>query len=392
MIGNRAISPIHKLNQNVFCLFSFSLSFDPHWNSKALIALVIISLFNVEFSWDALKKVTYFKLLVMLAIYITLNMLFVGDGIYLDQYNLLGSSALIYFILFQTKSMNVKHILNSFVLGVFTVGLINVTIMLWRLSSNDLAIYNSWDDFSIFDIHKIYYAVYLSMSYAIILYYLYYGELKIYVYFVCLPFTVLLLFITGSVSGLLTFIIINILFVIIKFFSAYFKVFSGIILTLPVCLLFLLSLNVAQEVFGNLDGDESRIRNYNVNKEIFFNALIFGHGIGLELKTMQTARNEKSWEYKEKYNAHNQYFEILIGGGLFYLILQFSLAVSVLYIALKKDSEYKWLVTTFCVIIFYTFLIESFLNRHHGFMFFAFILTLLWYLEEEESIKIKHTL
>lgn len=368
-------------------LFSFSLCFNPHWNSKALIILIITSFINVNFNKKYLTNSVFIKVLILLTIYSSINMFLIGDGIHGNSYSLVGLCILFYLIFFETnfRNMNLKNVLFSFSLGVLVVGLINLINIFSHSILDQFSIYNSWEAYSLIDIHKIYYAVYLNMAYAVILYYLYQKELKIGFYLLSLPMIGLLLFITGAVSGLLIFLLINILFAIKKVIPSYFKLLTSITLILPFILLFLLSFNVTQDLFQILDGDGSRIRNFNTNKEIFLNAPLLGNGIGLEMEVMQSARDVKSWEHIKEYNAHNQYFQFLIGGGVVYLILILSIFIPAIYVSLRKDSKYKFLAISYGLIILYVFIIESFLVRHHGLMFFAFFLNLILFLEKNQE-------
>ncbi|GGD76450.1 hypothetical protein GCM10011412_12720 [Maribacter cobaltidurans] len=142
---------------------------------------------------------------------------------------------------------------------------------------------------------------------------------------------------------------------------------------------------MTQDFFSQIDGENSRIRNYNVNMELILAAPIFGYGLGKERQTMQANRNEKSWEYKNNYHAHNQYFESLLGGGVILLLLILSLLALLLRKALFNTASVY--ATSFVVILLYSFLIESILRRHHGILFFSFFLFLLYFYDVGTSNK-----
>ncbi len=376
-----------KLLYFATCLFSFSLCFEPHWSSKAFIFLIITSFLNIDISISLAIKSNYIKILFILILYSTINMVIIGDGFDDKSYSIIGLCILFYLIFSKNsfRKININYILFSFLLGVLVVGLVNITNIVGQLMLDDFSLFNSWESYSIIDIQKIYYALYLNMAYVILLYFLQEKVLTIRVYLLCLPLVGLLLFVTGAVSGFLVFILINILFGVKVLFPLYFAKFSILALVFPLVLLFLMSFNNTQSIFQKLDGDGSRLRNYKTNIGIILEKPILGHGIGVEMRAMQDARDINSWERKEAYNAHNQYFEILIGGGFVYLFLLLSLLGILLFNSIRLNSKFNWLTISFNLILFYVFIIESLLVRHHGFMFFSFFLSLLWYLESSSA-------
>ncbi|ASV30183.1 O-antigen ligase family protein [Maribacter cobaltidurans] len=307
-----------KVYQYSLCLFAFSMAFEPDWSSKTLILTSFFALFNIKFNREVFKKLP-FAILCILALYVVLNIVFITREADFSFFPFLGLLFL-FFLLFTNTSIEIKSkewILFSFVAGVFVVGLFNLFFSFFRSSGAMITFFNSWETTAIIDIQKIYYAMYLNMAYAICLVGLQKGRIKYRLVYITIltALTVVLLIYSGAMSGIILFVVINALMLLqlAKKWVRFFFVISFI--TFPMVFLLLLSKQMTQDFFSQIDGENSRIRNYNVNMELILAAPIFGYGLGKERQTMQANRNEKSWEYKNNYHAHNQYFESLLGGG-----------------------------------------------------------------------------
>lgn len=275
-----------------------------------------------------------------------------------------------------------------FVLGVFVVGVINlIAFGVGTMDNAYSGFFNTWQTFSVIDIHKIYYAAYINMAYLIIADFYNRKVVDLYIYILTVFISVLLLLYTGAVSGIFIFVLINVLFIARKVWNKGYKSLIFTALIMPFVLMIGLSFKPIQLAFQKIDGEGSRVRNYNVNKEIVVHKPFFGHGIGKEMETMQGARKKNSWEYQNKYNAHNQYFQYLIGGGVFLLVGIISLFLILIYHSVHKDREL--LGIGFCLILLYIFIIESFLERHHGLIFFASFFNILLFLNRDRLTKDK---
>lgn len=366
-----------KLYQYSLYLFVFSLSFFEDWSSKALIIVSILSLFNIE--KQKRKFVAfYFNLIVFLSFYVVLNTIFIAQAFDTHIFSLLGLLILFFFFNNYTKIDKETYlkIPIAFAIGVFVVGILNLFSALIQLDFGSFKkLYNSWNTYAFINIHKIYYALFLCLSYSFVMDYLRSKEVKhktAYTGFIVV-FCICMLYYIGSVNGFLLFLLSN-LFVVFSFFKN--KVRSGLsifVLILPLIVMLALSIPQIQKGFAMVDGEGSRMRNYNINKELFVDAPVFGYGIGKEKEIMQAKRDPRGWEYKNQYNAHNQYFESLIGGGLVIIILILSLVALLGYKAILNEFDYSALC--FCAFILFSFIIESILERHHGIFFFSFFLS-----------------
>jgi exopolysaccharide biosynthesis WecB/TagA/CpsF family protein len=357
--------------------FSFCLSFDPDWSSKALIFLSILLLFNFKLNLKTISWTILILLLFTLA-YVVLNMVALNGFIYWSLLTPILLCLYFYLVFNQSKAtlVNTDYIFYSFIFGVLVSGFASlVNFFVVTESFSLLHLYNTWEYFSVFDIQKIYYAVYVVFSYLFCVKLLMAKKIQLKLFIALGIIFILLLFYTGALSAIIIFFILNALLLIKNYFKeSFFKVvFVSVTLT-PLLFMLLLMSKSVQEKFIRIDGDPSRIRNYRINKVLVSKAPVFGYGIGSEQKVMMQARDKNKWEYKYNYNAHNQYFEYLIGGGLVYLVLITGLFV---ILSIYSSSEMKLLVWGFTILFSYIFFIESFMLRHHGYMFFSFLWGLL---------------
>ncbi|TVZ08243.1 O-antigen ligase-like membrane protein [Cellulophaga sp. RHA_52] len=374
-------------------LFSFSLTFSPNWNSKALILLVISVIFNIRKVNFSIKRNSIINVIILTVIYLTLNMLFLLSKIQFEGYEIIGIFALFYllFNLVNFSKVKIKPILYSFVIGVLLVGVINLMYFLVQADFlKSFKLFNQWNNFLFIDIHKIYFSININVAYAIVLFYYFKKEIAFLKLFVFILLTVLLLFFTGAMSGIVIFFLLSVLALFKLFFIHYLKAITTFFMLGPLLIMFLLSFSEVQDVFQTLDGERSRIRNYNVNVNLFKESPIFGYGVGNEENTMQSVRNIKSWEFINNYNAHNQYFEFLIGGGILYLTLFVSILFLAYYRLITIDGPFSFFFTNLLILFLYVFLIESLLVRHHGIMLFSFFINLIFIFSINEKQKAKN--
>ncbi|WKB82833.1 O-antigen ligase family protein [Cellulophaga lytica] len=391
----RLINSISKQSffQISLCFFSFSLSFSPNWNSKALILLVISVIFNVKKINFSFKINSVFNVILLTVIYLTFNMLFLLNHIQFEGYKIIGIFVFFYlfFNLVDISKIKIKPILYSFVMGVLLVGVINLMYFLVQVDFlSNFKLFNQWNNFLFIDIHKIYFSVNINVAYAIVLFYYLKKEITSLKLFVFIFLTVLLVFFTGAMSGIVIFFLLSVLALFKLFFVHYLKAATTFLMVGPLLIMFLLSFSEVQDVFKTIDGEGSRIRNYIVNVNLFKESPILGYGVGNEENTMQSARKIKSWEFINKYNAHNQYFEFLIGGGILYLILFLCVLFLAYYKLVIIDSSFSFFFASLLILFLYVFLIESLLVRHHGIMLFSFFINLIFIFSINEKQKAKN--
>ncbi len=116
-------------------------------------------------------------------------------------------------------------------------------------------------------------------------------------------------------------------------------------------------------------GYTHRIEIWSKSVEVIKNRPLFGYGIGDSVNTIDWSNEGK------RYNAHNQYLELLIEGGLLSLVLFFG---PVAWFALtNRNRRGRWLSIGVLGIFLMTMLTESILNRIAGISSFALFLWLL---------------
>ena len=373
------------------CVLAFSLCFDPDWSSKALIFVGIIALFNLKIKKELFKSLPFYVLL-ELFVFTLVNLLLVAKRFDESFLTLIGLLFFFYFLYFQTrfKSEWFKYLLISFSTGVYLVGVIQLTAAIFKISDfNIKPLYNTWQYYAIIDIQKIYYAFYLNLAYLFVIDLIIKRKSRfriISIITVCLVSLTLFWF-TGSLSGIILLLVLNLLLVVHHVLPKYFLMFSHVLVVLPLLIFIALINPDVQNAFSKIDGENSRIRNFNTNKELVIKSPIIGYGLGKEFETMQMARKPKSWEFKNKYHAHNQYFEFLLGGGLLMLLLFLHLFF-VLYRSVIKNYRNALLPIGFCVIITFVFLIESIFRRHHGILFYSFFFILFTHYLKNGNISV----
>ncbi len=356
-------------------LFAFLMTFDPDWSSKALIFLVLVTFANSDINKFNFKWNGDLKIMAILIFYSIVNCTFLEGTFSSDTFVVVGLCLVFYFIIDHINNrikININLILKSFLMGVLTVGAINLLVFFYNIGIRPEQLFNAWEENTVIDIQKIYYGMYLNMAQLILIKFLTERkiQLKLFIAFNIAVFT--LIYFTGALSGLLLFILINIFHLVYHYYERFYKPIITMFLILPLVFLFVLMHNGFQDVFQQIDGDGSRIRNYNVNKEIVLKRPLFGYGIGNEFTSMQKHRLPASWEYKNKYNAHNQYFQFLIGGGITFLVLFLLFIFHFLYYG-------NFMSLAFGTILLNTFFVESILQRHHGQIFFSFFLVLIFF-------------
>ena len=357
-------------------VFSFSISFDPDWNSKGLIFLIIVSIANIKYKKEYLQN-TYMLVLLITILYITINMIASKSYTGFSSYTTPALSILFYLLFTQTKiKFDLKSITTFLTLGVFIVGVLNLVVFFTNFTAN-LNFIDAWYTTTVFDIHKTYYGSLLNISFLLLLYLNVQKRVTSTPIFIVAPIFLILLGFSGSVTNSFIFIVLIVLFVLYKYLPRLYSFTFLFLLGGQLLIILALSTSFGGQLFNAVDGDESRIRNFKVNTLVMKQAPFFGYGIGNELDTIQSFRKKTSWEYINKYNAHNQFFQYTIGGGVFYLLL---CLFPLLYINIKNKTLNRNLFANGLTLIFcYIFMIESFLVRHHGQIMFSFFVTLIAY-------------
>ena len=367
---------IDKILLFSLALFSISLSFDPDWSSKALILVCVFSFFG--FRSANVKKIRLPFFVITLVVLFTLTSSFLHNTLAQPEIYSIPGTMLIFFLTIAINErigwQHIKLALFFFTLGVGLVGLSNLVLFFFNggVLSN---IYGSWNDISMIDIHKTYYAAFVNLLTAISWHFTFErGVWRKWIHVGILIFSWIMFYFMGSKSGMGVNVLLNLLFVFQFLKINRFKTIVSLISLVPILMLVLMSFSYVQHCFILFEGEASRVRNYNINKELILKKPILGYGTGNEFNMMQQSRDPKSWEYKNRYNAHNEYLHVLLGGGIVLLILY----MLIFYLVFQCTSSRFMLPAYFLVVIAYVCMIESFLERHHGVFLVAFFVNLFY--------------
>lgn len=373
-------NPLRIIKNNIgfisIAIFSFSISFDPDWSSKGLILLAIVSIANIKYNKKYIQN-NYVLVLLFTLVYIIINM--IANKSYTDfsNYTTPALSVLFYLIFTQTKtSFDLKIISIFLTLGVFIVGALNLVVFFTNFTTNFNFI-DAWYATTVFDIHKTYYGSLLNISFLLLLYLNVQKRVTFKTVLILAPLFLILLGFSGSVTNSFIYVLLIVMFVSYKYTPRLYNVTFLFLLSGQLLIILALYTSFGGQIFNVVDGDKSRVRNFQVNTLVMKQAPFFGHGIGNELDVVQSFRKKTSWEYIKKYNTHNQFFHYIIGGGIFYLLL---CLFPLLYINIKNNTLNRNLFANGITLIFcYIFMIESLLVRHHGQIMFSFFVTLIAY-------------
>lgn len=147
-----------------------------------------------------------------------------------------------------------------------------------------------------------------------------------------------------------------------------------------------------EEIFYNLNPRKSQFsHNYDMRfylwqciPDVMSKNLVFGYGTG----DFHVALNEQYDKHnlvsaaQNEYNAHNQFFECLVGLGLVGFVVMLMLILYPMYFLLKKDTDFIKIL--FFVIISINFLAESMLSRIAGILFFALFYCLFFCFKQKK--------
>lgn len=135
---------------------------------------------------------------------------------------------------------------------------------------------------------------------------------------------------------------------------------------------------------GNVTSTNLRYTINQISTQLILNAPFTGYGVGDYNDVLHHAyeQNGNDILVAGKYNAHNQYFSlVLIGGVLCLLALLLSMAINMVY-AIRFDNQILMLLLIFYGIVMCT---ENILEREDGVIYFAFFLNFFGMLSYENK-------
>ncbi|MFT5891920.1 MAG: O-antigen ligase [Dokdonia sp.] len=124
---------------------------------------------------------------------------------------------------------------------------------------------------------------------------------------------------------------------------------------------------------GEITSTNIRYTIYDTAQKLIVDSPLVGYGIGDYNDVLQKkyTQDENLLLAERKYNAHNQYFSLLLIGGIVVLLaFLFMTGINLVY-AIRYNNQLLILLLVFYVIMMFT---ENILERESGIIFFAFFL------------------
>ena len=252
--------------------------------------------------------------------------------------------------------------------------------------------------------HPTYFAMFLNLSYGIVLLKFVENRLKYSFLKNCLLiFTSIVVFIfvslLSSKAGIAGFLIVScsIIVYLIIYKKQYF-ISCMMVVFVPILFFFSIEflpnsfnriisateiINSSEEINKKtIDGTAERILVWNSALEILKNNFLFGVGTG-DVKDFLVKEYKKeniTAAYKQKLNAHNQYLQTALSIGFFGLIV---LLISLFLPFVDSFKNGNFLLIIFLLIISFNFLFESMLERQSGVVFYAFFNSFLFFSKKD---------
>lgn len=376
-------------------LFFFTLPLKNSYNSISILLLLVYSFKN----WK-LKNFNKFKIYYAQIGYFliaSLSLLY-SDNIYAGRITLLGHSIFLVFpfifLSLKFKSENLKKALNFFICWICLLALYSEITSIWNLLDRGESLFllfrkdHSYKTLGhIISIHPPYMS--LFSSYCILLLVSKIGsDVKQNIKYVVLIF--FLLFYTIHLSSrlpILALLIVGSLFSFITLSQRYTlkKTFLQLFISFGIVLVLLMSVRSTRYRFAEIFGMEyssglyiksgpAKLEQWSAAVSANNNVFI-GNGIGDANETIRESNINSGLvkNVNRKYNAHNQYIQSYVGLGLIGLILLFWM----LLYCWDKEKPLTKLNNYFLIYLAIVFLSESYLQRHHGIVFIAFILCVI---------------
>ena len=281
-------------------------------------------------------------------------------------------------------------ILWSFVFSNLSLGLICIVYASYKYFFYQINIYFYHDLVGIFNSHATYYSVYLIFSILILIFLYREGAIrwkpKFTIWVIGVFFTVLI-YLLGARSTVILFTLavpLSIFYFIIK--SGRFLVGGVIAISFFIIMFTVVNNNphlkeriiqlkdykyeLSKNHVEGYNGLTTRLAQWESSIEIIRRAPIIGVGVGDVQDQLQEVyiKNYLKYSYMEKFNAHNEFIQTLLGLGFIGLVIFLFSLVSPLYFSFKHGHS---LHVCFILLFAYCCLTESMLHVQKGIVFLA---------------------
>ena len=258
--------------------------------------------------------------------------------------------------------------------------------------------YNSirkvFDEIPIINMHPIYLSITAVLGFLSCTY-IFKEHIKKSIFLILINIS--LLFLTGTRSAFLGFLIVLVLGLFIGKFASKFKWIIGVSGCLVVFMLFMFNSDFSKRFLEisasntyskvNLDNSTSiRVAVWDCSvQQIKKSNLIIGNGIGDIPSVLQQCYDDQFDGFDKYYNSHNQYFSILLGSGIVGLMSFLIFFILHLISAFKAKNN-----LLFLVIFFYLFMFnfENILERKYGILLMCFSMFFVFniFIKHEETV------
>ena len=229
--------------------------------------------------------------------------------------------------------------------------------------------------------HPIYISSYFCIGLLTIIY-----DKKSNKYFSFFAFFIILLgLIILSRKGSIIAFFISIIYYLVFNKNQFFKI---LLIFSSICLLIFSIPEINKRFFELTNSEKTLNTSTGIRQIIWKNAFqltskskLFGYGIGDVQNQLnkQYSQNHLYLLEKDKYNAHNQYIQIILTVGYVGLFL---FVISLIYFTFNFHFAKNYFAVSILIFFYILFNTESYLERQNGIFFFSLILSLLNYSEQ----------
>lgn len=388
---NKAIIK-EKIFYILLIILPFLYFFSRYLTTISIIALCIIWMLTIKFNSliYILKNNNFIILLCGLYLIFALSIFYSKNLKEAISHLEIKASLFIFPLILGTLKIHNKKVIDyifiSFSIGwliKFLISLINAIVNFYFIQNKSFVNFFTEIHYFINEFHRQLNFHYVYFSIAFIIVYIYFSEifikkLQLFFYFIfTFLSSIIVLFIQSRIAILIFFIITEIY--IVRFFHLKFKNSPKLILSLIIYHTFLIGMffftlhktELLSRFFNNSIFDRSNIIILTFKSlKNNFNFFI-GDGIGDSQQRLYDTylKHQYIEYYNNKYNAHNQYLEILVSNGIIGLFYLVAVLLIPLYYSIKQK---KTLYTLFIISISLAFITESWLNTNKGGVLYSF--------------------
>ncbi len=364
---------------------------------------IISILFGIGVIFKAPKKFVLDKSLLLFPLYfiiMSLGLLHTDDldsGLHLLQRSLSLLLFPIIFLFVKEDAASVKRLFNFLLLGLIVSFFVNIFYASDQLINYVIEENNTIELFSFIEkavegwryffigaafsqsVHSNYVSIYILL---VLSYYLK-NKLQSRLQFIVIVILFLYLFLLASIAAYLILAIMSLLLILEirnkgKKYTMMIVFFMGVLLFLnnPLVSNFYYGVRDFHKplVYENAISEKSRLLSWDASIELIKEAPMFGYGTGDANAVLIKKYDELDYKvnYRNEYNAHNQFLQTYLQTGIIGFITLLSIFVLLALRMRRSRNEFSVFL-----ILFISLLFESMLVRFSGIVFFSIVVPLL---------------